>query len=201
MHHLLNTDDGIDGAGARAKIAPDALRLLDDSHVVETCHNRTDARNGRWRCQAVRFAAQKPGQPPDGFLAPRWTQVQRRRIGDNRLRVGPAAGVAALRTLDSGQDALDLVDNGIFRGRKVAAAQDQPHGQCNHDTRQDNGTCNHQNRVNPVNPKKASDMIPAVTRVIAEPRNGAGTSSPSRRSRRLLNRTRTMPNPSAAPAP
>ncbi len=47
----------------------------------------------------------------------------------------------------------------------------------------------------------ASDISPAVTRPIAVPLNGAGTSAALIRSRSYANRINTIENPSAAPNP
>ena len=58
-----------------------------------------------------------------------------------------------------------------------------------------------QRRAMPEKPMKARDIMPAVIRAIAGPRNGAGTSAASRRSRIAANMMSTSAKPPAAPRP
>ena len=58
-----------------------------------------------------------------------------------------------------------------------------------------------QGRAMPEKPMNASDIIPAVIRAIAVPRNAAGISAASIRSRIAANMTSTKAKPSDAPKP
>ena len=59
----------------------------------------------------------------------------------------------------------------------------------------------HYGRAMPEKPMKASDMMPAVIKAMAVPRNGAGMSAASKRSLMAANMISTSANPADAPNP
>ena len=114
---------------------------------------------------------------------------------------GPAARIAALCALDSWQELLELVCHGVGCGWEKSTGENEQNSECYRKSGQNDGAGNHYRRANPLNPKNAMDMMPAVMRAIAGPLNGDGTSASSSRSRKPLSSVNTIPNPSAAPAP
>lgn len=151
--------------------------------------------------QGLGFSAQHIRKLAHGLVSARRAAVDGCVARGDGLRIGAAAGIAALRALNSRKELFQLIGNGVRRRWEIATAENQQYRQCHGETGQDQGAGNHYRRAKPVKPKKARDMIPAVMSAIGGPRNGAGTSASSSRSRNPLSNVSTIPNPSAAPAP
>lgn len=102
VHHLLDSDDGIDRAGACAEVAANADGLVDYRGVVETGLAQR-------RIELERFATEKICELPDRLRASRGAEVDGCAILGDRVRVRPAAGVATLRALNPRQAGFDPV--------------------------------------------------------------------------------------------
>src|SRR5690606_39662182 len=120
---------------------------------------------------------------------------------EDRLGIRAAARIAALRALDPRQEPLDAVHRVVFPVRQQTRRRDQRRRERERKAGEKRERDEHQSRANPAKPRNASDMIPAVTKAIAWPRKGFGTSARSSRSRSPPSIASTRPKPSAAPAP
>lgn len=191
----MRADNCIDRAGCAAMEATDAPRLIDDGDG-----RQRGRRPGEWQ----HVATEESGQPPDRGIAPGRTQVYFGFAGYDRLCIRTAARVSALCTLGLRQQPVRLLDEFALPRRQLecGVAEDESDKQGDGGYCQDGNTHSHaQARAIPAKPINASDMMPAVMSAIAAPRNGAGMSAASRRSRIDANMTSTSEKPSAAPKP
>ena len=94
VHHCRDAHDRIDGTDPRAEITADTEIFVDASDSIE-------ARMAQPCEQGFGFSAQHSRKPAYGFVTPRWAAVDGCVARGDGFRIGTAAGVAALRALDS----------------------------------------------------------------------------------------------------
>lgn len=198
MHRLGGADNGIHRAGLNALGAADALIFVDKGDLFDRHGGLVTA------TQRLGLDPHQIGNFAHGGLATGYALVDLIAVGE-RLGVGFAAGIAALATLGLGQQGIELIDDGVCFHMKLdgGKAQDNPERQRQQGEHQ-NGKENMDHGyilIRPVKPIKASDIRPAVIMAIDTPRNGAGTSAATRRSRMAANRINTSEKPVAAPKP
>ncbi len=116
VHHRRDADDRIDGTDPRAEITADTEIFVDASDSIEACI----AQPGE---QGLGFPAQHTRKPAYGFVTPWRAAVDGCVAGGYGLRISTAAGVAALRTLDSRQEFFQPVGAGVRRRREIVTAK------------------------------------------------------------------------------
>ncbi len=95
MHHLRNSRDRIDGTDLCAEIAADTKIFVYSRDAIE-------AGMAKIRAHRLGFSAQHTRKLAYRFVSPRRTAIDGCVAGGYGYRVGTAAGVTALRALDSG---------------------------------------------------------------------------------------------------
>ncbi len=118
MHHRRDSDDRIDRTDPCAEIAADAMILVYAGDSIE-------ARVAQAGEQGLGFSAQHIRKPTHGLISARRAAVDIGVARGDGLRIGAAAGIAALRALNSRKELLQLIGNGVRRRWEIAAAENQ----------------------------------------------------------------------------
>jgi hypothetical protein len=100
MHVLWHTRNGIDGTSASAQIAADARRFVDPRDPLH-------ARSPKFVGQRRGLPSEHRGEILYQFLATRRAAIDVGGASGDRLSVGTAAGIAALRALNAWQAMFD----------------------------------------------------------------------------------------------
>ena len=100
VHQARGADNGIDRAGLDAERTADAVRLIDDGDFNGPV-------GAAFRIQREYVAFKQSGELDDPGRATRRAAIDRRFAAGNRVSVGPASRIAALRALRLGKQVVD----------------------------------------------------------------------------------------------
>ena len=116
MHHVRDTENGVDGAGGLAEVTADTHRLIYACDPIE-------ARLAEFTWDGPRVGAKQVGELSDGLAASRRAEIDRYGVANERLGIWAAAWVATLSTLNTRQHLLNARNRRIVIRHEAALAQ------------------------------------------------------------------------------